>query len=628
MAERAARILDPVSHNEAAAGFLLGSLVAGVAMDGIFAASTAAATGMLTTGVATTGLAVAGEAALALVGATGGAALVPLAVAGLAIAAGVVACGIAAWGAQKLGAALGEMVPSPDADGHIATGSPTVRINGRSAAFVTSPVDCHDGEVIASGAATVRINGLNAARVGSETSLGAGVLPGSPDVLIGGPSVAVMAIKRWGLGIEILGDVLTLGEGGIAGLADLAGGAARLAGRAFEGMAGGLRSAAEALTSQIGKGFAEAAGAVERAAKSLVRDGADTAAGGRVGQDVGSVDQVGHPVNPATGEVFTQQTDFVLPGPLPLVFARIWVSSSTIAGEIGHGWHHTLDMALRRQPDGRVALRLGDGRFVLFDAPAPGAPAWNGLERLQLWFDGRQHWASSYDGLRYGFGPPTGPDGLRRLVRIADANENAISLQRDADGGLSGIVDSAGRRLRVRRDARGRIAGIDAPHSDGAGLLPLVGFEYDADGNLIASRDAAGGTFQYGYERHLLVHERRPAGLAFQFRYDSIARGPAARCLATWGDGGLYERHLAYDDASRTTTVRSRRGAVERFEWNAMGRVTAHVDALGRRSTRSYAADVVLVSEAGALSRGATIRPQTGFIDSGKLRYLTTHHRN
>ncbi len=67
--------------------------------------------------------------------------------------------------------------------------------------------------------------------------------------------------------------------------------------------------------------------------------------------------------------------------------------------------------------------------------------------------------------------------------------------------------------------------------------------------------------------------------------------------MFTTGDDGLYERELAYDDATRTTTVRSGRGAVERYERNAQGRVIAVTDPLGRRSIRRYAPDGLLLVE-------------------------------
>ncbi len=338
-----------------------------------------------------------------------------------------------------------------------------------------------------------------------------------------------------------------------------------------------------------GKSGTEAGTAADQATPK-----ADTP-GGHTSEDAATAECVGHPVNPATGVVYTEQTDFTLPGPLPLVFKRIWVSSSTIAGELGHGWHHSLDMALMPREDGRQTLRLGDGRLLVFNTPVPGRPSFDPVERIQLCEMDGEVVAVDYSGIRFRFGPPisfvTGIPAIRHLVSSADANGNTITLKRDRSGRLHGIRDSAGRELLVRHDGLGHILGIDAPHPDGNGLLSLIAFEYDRAGDMTASSDAVGSRFRYVYERHLLVEEGRPAGLTFHFRWDSTARRTAARCIATWGSAvlqglSLYDRTLEYDDRARRTTVRSPRGAIWQYEWNAQGRVVAVVDALGRRETR------------------------------------------
>ena len=44
----------------------------------------------------------------------------------------------------------------------------------------------------------------------------------------------------------------------------------------------------------------------------------------------------GHPVDVANGRVFTEQTDFEIAGPLPLLWERTWYSTSTYQGPLGH----------------------------------------------------------------------------------------------------------------------------------------------------------------------------------------------------------------------------------------------------------------------------------------------------
>ncbi|MFT4066120.1 PAAR domain-containing protein [Paraburkholderia sp.] len=79
-----------------------------------------------------------------------------------------------------------------DATGHggaIVTGSPSVTINGIPAALAgISSASCplHPSmQVVVAGSASVFINNVPAALVGGDTSCGASITAGSPDVLIG-----------------------------------------------------------------------------------------------------------------------------------------------------------------------------------------------------------------------------------------------------------------------------------------------------------------------------------------------------------------------------------------------------------------------------------------------------------
>ncbi|WP_343714742.1 RHS repeat-associated core domain-containing protein [Inquilinus sp.] len=290
----------------------------------------------------------------------------------------------------------------------------------------------------------------------------------------------------------------------------------------------------------------------------------------------------------ATGELVTQETDFELPGALPLTWSRLWISSSTIDGELGRGWHHPLDMALIPSGEGRglVILRHADGRYVPFQPPRPGTPSFNAAERLALHVDGTRFWVADPGGQRFEFTAAT--SGLLHLVRIADANDNAITIERRPDGRLRRIVDSGGRALDVETDAAGRIVAIDAPAPSGDGKLRLAAYRYDAAGHLLQVWRAGGSIFSYEYLGDLIVRETRPAGLSFHFEWDDPARGVGARCVNTWGDGDLYRCRFDYDGPNRRTTVQDGRGGTTTYRWNEIGLVTLEVDALGGRISRDY----------------------------------------
>jgi len=84
----------------------------------------------------------------------------------------------------------------------------------------------------------------------------------------------------------------------------------------------------------------------------------------------------GHPVDVATGKLFTDVVDFELPGPIPLAFERDWYSCDSFAGPLGSGWHHNLDMALA-EVDGGVAIRMPDGRGIGFSPLRAGQREYN-----------------------------------------------------------------------------------------------------------------------------------------------------------------------------------------------------------------------------------------------------------
>jgi RHS repeat-associated protein len=264
----------------------------------------------------------------------------------------------------------------------------------------------------------------------------------------------------------------------------------------------------------------------------------------------------GHPVDIASGRVFTRHTDFALPGPIPFELVRAWHSTSTHDGELGHGWHHSYDMTLFVD-EGIVLARLDDGRYVAFPEPAVGESHHDRGERLACGRDAHGFWLRDIRGRTYRFvhGPGT-PAIEHRLNLITDDAGHRIVFVRDLRGRLETIVDCAGRRLRVRTDDRGRLVGLDAPDPDDARrMVAVVRWEYDEAGELVRAANALGHATTYAYRDRLLVRETDPNGLSFHFEYDALRR-----CVHTWGDGGIYERRLVYDDEAAATSVTDSRG--------------------------------------------------------------------
>jgi YD repeat-containing protein len=200
----------------------------------------------------------------------------------------------------------------------------------------------------------------------------------------------------------------------------------------------------------------------------------------------------GHPVDIATGKLFTEFVDLRLGGPFPFALERVWHSTSTYQGPFGHGWHASFDVGLAVD-EKVVGVRLADGRVALFPPLADGASHYDARERLTLAREGYGYALSDAQGLTYRFVTVAGrPD--QALGSIVDRNGFALRFEYGGpSGSLKTIRDAAGRAWQFDHDGTGRIATINGPHaSDPAQRTTYMQYSYDAQGNLVEARDALG----------------------------------------------------------------------------------------------------------------------------------------
>lgn len=296
----------------------------------------------------------------------------------------------------------------------------------------------------------------------------------------------------------------------------------------------------------------------------------------------------GHPIDIATGKVFTEHTDFELPGPIPLQWERVYFSTSTYQGPLGYGWHHSYDLALFVDLNEEVVVvRLTDGRLVGFPLLAPGEQYYERKEKLTLIRDRQGYVLKNQAGLFHRFAQVYPQDDVHQLVRIENRNGYHIRFSYNQRGHLQQIIDSAGRQLDFQSDDTGRIRAIYGPHPDlERQKIKLVSYEYDAQGNLISMQDALSQPFRYAYQGHLLVQETNRNGLSFYFTYDGDNAN--ARCTRTWGDGGIYDHKLTYHPDERMTVVENSLGHKTYYYYNEQGVVTETIDALGNSAQTVY----------------------------------------
>jgi RHS repeat-associated protein len=323
---------------------------------------------------------------------------------------------------------------------------------------------------------------------------------------------------------------------------------------------------------------------------------------------------VGHPVDAATGRVFTTQEDFVLPGRIPIEFTRTYDSSAVdYEGPLGRGWIHSYDIHLWEDDEqGMVILRNKEGMLVGFDLIEIGEKDLNPLEKLWLErLDAQAYVVRGKDGLRYKFAPVGDDrDGKTEarafsLIEIEDRNSNTIKLFYEGRR-LGWLKDDAGTRVNFSYitldNGAERLAGVSlALDETSTRTARLINFTYDSEGRLTNATDRGLIPWRYAYDRDLLICETNRNGFSFHFAYKG--EGKEARCFHTWGDRRVWEVWLDYDRESRMTVVEDSLGRRTRYYFNELDLPLRIVDALGGETRFSYGKDGELLSETDQIGR-------------------------
>ncbi|WP_051450649.1 DUF6531 domain-containing protein [Actinospica robiniae] len=308
----------------------------------------------------------------------------------------------------------------------------------------------------------------------------------------------------------------------------------------------------------------------------------------------------GDPVDTATGQMITGETDVELPGRLPLILHRVYASGYRGGRLFGPGWSSTLDTRIQIDADG-IHFTDDDGRILHYPTPerddAQVFPAEGARWPLT--------WDRRFDTVRI-------TDPRRRIsyeftvtADTPDASEAAQAYQRpltaitDGDGNRIDVVCDEGLPVEVRHVGGYRIkvdtvftpagfrvqalhlADDAAPH----GSTTLVRYDYDARGRLIAVTDSADAAELYEWdEQDRISLITRRDGFAYGYEYDE--RG---RVIAGHGPDGMLSMAMSYDDDARVTTSTNSLGHRTTYGFDAHGRPVRIEEPDG--SARCYAYD-------------------------------------
>ena len=432
-----------------------------------------------------------------------------------------------ASGVLQLGEAIGRSIHSTA--GKILTGSPNVSANSRPAArAVLSTVICedHSPEIrIAQGSCNIYINSQPAARKDDHTECDAVIEDGSPNVFLGGGTQTVLEISPeipdW---LRQVVDVLFVVAGMVGGLAGAARQAAKL------GTKFGTKCAAKFIGGEI-TGMA-----VSEVAMGLFSN----------------------PVDVTTGQkILLPETDFTLPGRLPVTCSRFYASHLETEGLLGRGWRLNWEINLRE--DETFITFIGvQGRELSYPKAmlTPGHQIFDPEEQFYLsrLHDGR--YVLHYTDRSYYVFDEFDDHGVAPLLFMETPYRQRIAFGRE-NGRLVRVASSSGHHLLLHRTmtpAGERLSHIELVKGGRPGNL--VEYRYDDNGQLTSVVNGAGMTVrQFAWENGLMTEHRNATGFTCTYRWEEIEGFPRV-VEHTTSDGEHYR--FQYDFAGGQTVVTGR----------------------------------------------------------------------
>ncbi|MBZ6086989.1 hypothetical protein KVH02_01465 [Streptomyces olivaceus] len=357
---------------------------------------------------------------------------------------------------------------------------------------------------------------------------------------------------------------------GMKGLTTLGGLAKGLKGgmAAVKGVKGGLRAMGLALRG-LGKNarrmIADGAKGAYNRAKNVIRS---------KGSD---------PIDMATGTMFFPETDITLPGSLPLSFTRRAASDYRCGWWFGPSWASTIDQRLEIDEAG-VVFVTEDGMLLAYPHPTealrPEMPEAGPRLQLTRSDDGGYTVEDPLTRIVRHFCAPQ--DGVALLKRISDRNGDTVEIDYTADGTPFAIRHSGGYHIKVTVDGE-RVAALSLAGAGDDGADVMVRRYSYANGCLTAVFNASGHAMRLTYDdRCRITSWEDRNGRSYFYTYDD-----QDRCVTEGGEAGHLTLALDYGGAhpawpgTRTTTVTTSDGAVDKYVVNDNCQIIAEINPLG-----------------------------------------------
>ncbi|MEV8058855.1 DUF6531 domain-containing protein [Streptomyces antimycoticus] len=302
--------------------------------------------------------------------------------------------------------------------------------------------------------------------------------------------------------------------------------------------------------------------------------------------------KTGEPIDVATGEMVMSDTDVTLPGALPLILERHYVSGHPCGGWFGHTWAGTLDQRLEIDDAGVVYI-TDDGMLLTYPIPEPDVPTLpSSGPRWPLCWDGKPDGTFTITiperNRTLHFAPLPGGGRELALTAITDRTGvgDRIDVTYDPQGAPTGIVHSGGYHIAVDTDPKLlRITALRLLHGEThEHSTTLISFGYTKAGDLAEVINSTGKALRYQYDdEHRVTSWTDRNGTTYAYVYDH--RG---RVLRGIGPDGILSGRLHYDTQARTTRYTDSQGNTTTYVCNDAYKVIAETDPLGNTTRTEW----------------------------------------
>lgn len=269
------------------------------------------------------------------------------------------------------------------------------------------------------------------------------------------------------------------------------------------------------------------------------------------------------------------ETDFTLPGRLPVTCSRFYASHLETEGLLGRGWRLNWEINLRE--DETYITFIGvQGRELSYpkEMLIPGHQIFDPEEQFYL---SRLHdgcYVLHYTDCSYYVFDEFDDHGVAPLLFMETPYRQRIAFGRE-NGRLVRVASSSGHHLLLHRtmtQAGERLSHIELLKGGRPGNL--VEYRYDDNGQLTGVVNRAGVTVrQFAYENGLMTEHRNATGFTCTYHWEEIEGFPRV-VEHTTSDGEDYRFH--YDFAGGQTVVTGR--PEQKWQWwfDEETYVTAH----------------------------------------------------